>query len=368
MGDGQSIHIWDDPWLPRPNSFQPFIRRDGAPTLVRELLLPELSWNSDFIAQWFEPEDVALILSIPLNQRSIPSASNPSPIVETWKRIWNAGIPGKVKVHMWKVCASILPTVAQLRTKRIWITDGCVFCNDGDESIHHVSRDCSFVHAMLRKVPSLSSVISSSSDYQASMLDWLSHSMQTISSELFDFLLYLLWAVWKERNQRVWNGKNLDLEQLFFQAASSFSLFTSLHPGRSPKIKRASAPLGASSDRNFVSYLLVIEALPGKAACAWAVEFNQSPNIFESDCLQLVNSLKSEEEDHSMIGRVVDDILVHLTSIPSSFFQHVYKESNLEAHKLAKLALYSNVFANWKGSIPSTIRSLVASYCNTSSH
>ncbi|XP_062015245.1 uncharacterized protein LOC133731834 [Rosa rugosa] len=437
VGDGQSIHIWDDPWLPRPSSFRPFIRRDGAPTLVRELLLPGLSWNSDVIAQWFEPEDVMLIFFIPLSQRSvsdrliwhfdakglfstksayklainlihvdIPSVSNPTPFVETWKRIWAARIPGKVKVHMWKVCASILPTVAQLRTKRIWVNDGCVFCNDGDESIHHISRDCSLVHDMLRKVPGLSSVISSKSANQASILDWLFHCMQSLSPELFDFLLYLLWAVWKERNQRVWNSKTLELDQLFFQAASGFSLFTSLRPGRSSNTKRASTPwypppagwLKANLDGAFdsstnmggigvvvrdseglivggtccrvssVSAPIVVEALAGRAACAWAVEFKQAPIIFESDCLQLVNYLKAEEEDHSIIGRVIDDIVVHLASIPSSFFQHIYRESNLDAHKLAKLALYSNVSANWKGPVPSTMGSFVASYCNTSSH
>ncbi|PRQ51726.1 putative ribonuclease H-like domain-containing protein [Rosa chinensis] len=212
--------------------------------------------------------------------------------------------------------------------------------------------------------------------------------------------------IWKERNQRVWNSKILELDQLFFQAASGFSLFTSLCLGRSSNTKRASTawyppPAGwfkANLDGAFdsstnmggigvvvrdseglivggtccrvssVSAPIVVEALAGRVACAWAVEFKHAPIIFESDCLQLVNSLKVEEEDHSIIGRVIDDIVVHLATIPSSFFQHVYRESNLDAHKLAKLALYSNVSADWKGLVPSTMGSLVASYCKTSSH
>ncbi|PRQ28830.1 hypothetical protein RchiOBHm_Chr5g0007231 [Rosa chinensis] len=96
----------------------------------------------------------------------------------------------------------------------------------------------------------------------------------------------------------------------------------------------------------------------------YSLEFNQSPVIFESDCLSLVNSINSGDEDTSHLGRVIEDIQAQLCSLPGSFFQHAYCESNTAAHRMAKQAMLSGLFAHWQGAIPPDLGSLVASYCN----
>lgn len=72
VGDGHFINIWNDPWIPRPYTFRPFIRQANAPTMVKDIILSDLSWNRDFIIDCFEVDDAALILSIPLSTRRVP--------------------------------------------------------------------------------------------------------------------------------------------------------------------------------------------------------------------------------------------------------------------------------------------------------
>lgn len=62
-----SVHIWSDPWVPRPHSFRACIHRPGAPVRVSELILPTRYWNIPLISQMFDVDDAHVILSIPLS-------------------------------------------------------------------------------------------------------------------------------------------------------------------------------------------------------------------------------------------------------------------------------------------------------------
>lgn len=57
------------------------------------------------------------------------------------KNFWHADTPGKVKVHVLRVCYDILPIASSLRTKRDYVNNGCFFCDVEDETIEHIGRD-----------------------------------------------------------------------------------------------------------------------------------------------------------------------------------------------------------------------------------
>lgn len=72
MGDGSSIHIFEDPWLPRPLTFQPITRateRNSSWT-VSKLLHKDgsssVGWNMEALRDHFLPVDAELIQSIPV--------------------------------------------------------------------------------------------------------------------------------------------------------------------------------------------------------------------------------------------------------------------------------------------------------------
>ncbi|XP_062020783.1 uncharacterized protein LOC133737191 [Rosa rugosa] len=426
VGDGSRIRIWEYAWLPRSVLFRPIRYGTSSLVLVSELLRNG-QWDKEVIAANFDAVDASLISSIPLSSNHVPdrlvwhfdlkgkfttksayklavgalhpnttTSSSSEVSVPIWKSIWAAKIPGKIKVHVWRACTSILPTISQPRDRRVFLQDGCYFCNDVEESIVHISRVCAFVKNLLNLFPSMQSVLATP---MSSMLDWLSFCLSRLSNEDFDLLLMLIWGVWKERNQRVRSGIFHSVAQVHFQVMSLFNTFKAVNVENKLTLGRQVKPwcpppvgwLKANVDGAYNMHLrhgglgvvvrdsmgdivagaccrcddvtspYMVEALAGRLACKIALQFHLTPIIVESDCLRLVQAVQAAGEDTSEIGRIVDDISLALTSMAGSFFCHVYRESNKIAHKLASSALVSGLQVSWSGIVPPALDEIL---CN----
>lgn len=70
VGDGSSIRIWEDPWIPNVLTRRPRLWRGQALfQKVSELLDPaEGGWDEQLIRDLFTEEDAELILSIPIQE------------------------------------------------------------------------------------------------------------------------------------------------------------------------------------------------------------------------------------------------------------------------------------------------------------
>ncbi|XP_062028922.1 uncharacterized protein LOC133744912 [Rosa rugosa] len=387
IGDGSSVRIWEDPWIPRPYLFRP-LRFTVTPHSQVSELIQNGEWNRELVTEIFSPEDALLMLSLPLsNSRvvdrliwhydskgrfttksayhlafgsahsSLMEASSSSASPSFWKCIWEAKVPGKVKVHTWKVCQAILPTLSQLRGRRVPLVGGCYFCNEEDESIFHITVDCPFVRDLIQLVRSFTAILTHSSSN--SIADWLQSCYSSLSSEDFAFLLVLLWAVWKERNKRVWNNKFQSLSQVHFQAVTLFqslklALSTrTVRVGRRPRLwspppsgwfkvnmdgafdgaghrgglgvvvrdEGGQVIAGACASVSVVLSLVLVEAFAGRLACQVVERFGLAPVVFETDCLQ---------------------------------------DANVLAHKLAKCALGTGLLLSWCGSVPTILEALLS--------
>ena len=76
VGDGESINVWRDPWL--PSEFLPFVSSQAASGLenmrVLELIKPGTNeWNLELLQQLFYVRDISMIESIPLCSRKAGS-------------------------------------------------------------------------------------------------------------------------------------------------------------------------------------------------------------------------------------------------------------------------------------------------------
>ncbi|KAL6216811.1 hypothetical protein ACLB2K_010029 [Fragaria x ananassa] len=188
-----------------------------------------------------------------------------------------------------------------------------------------------------------------------SMMEWLVLCLECVSKESFVVLLVILWAVWKERNLRLWEGKARPVSQLFYQVRTQVALL------RSCRSRHGRVVVGGYYGRvaNVTSPDLV-EAYAGRLACEMARELQLFPIVLESDCLNLVKATQSDMED-SAFGMIVEDIKQDLLSLNSSFFSHVFRESNLVAHKLARLALSCSSPSCWVGAPPGELQGLLVS-------
>ncbi|KAL6176690.1 hypothetical protein ACLB2K_053323 [Fragaria x ananassa] len=77
------------------------------------------------------------------------------------------------------------------------------------------------------------------------------------------------------------------------------------------------------------TYAEIEKAFAGRVAGEMANEYGYSPIVFDSDCLKLVKAVSDDGDDDSSFGQVVADVKQELSSLPCSFFSHVFRESNL---------------------------------------
>ncbi|KAM1022265.1 hypothetical protein TB2_043182 [Malus domestica] len=187
IGDGASIRVWKDRWVPRPSSFRPISwslpSRENM--LVQELIDGERRmWCDTALSEYFEEEDREHIHALPISHRlpldkliwhytdkglfmvksaygvawdyvkppslsASSSALGGNPFILLWKAIWQARVPLKVRNMIWHTCQDILPTKENLSKKEVVSDPLCVLCGGEPKTVVHVLKDCSFAKATL---------------------------------------------------------------------------------------------------------------------------------------------------------------------------------------------------------------------------
>lgn len=176
IGDGSTVWIWHDKWLPTPTAFavqSPCTRLDAG-AKVEELMDKDLGgWNTKLIQEIFNTSEAETICSIPLSRYShsykmiwrstnaglftIRSAyymekerinslkgegSSRSGYTHVWKAVWSLQVPNATMVFLWRACADILPMKEKLLQRRVVDEDLCIFCEREQETMMHILWEC----------------------------------------------------------------------------------------------------------------------------------------------------------------------------------------------------------------------------------
>lgn len=138
LGNGESIKIWGQKWLPIPSSFsvQSLVNTLGQQAKVKQLIDPlSGDWNCNLINHIFSPMEATIICSLPLSRNNAADQLiwRPSPndqlIVKTayhmekaklkriegessngaandkfQKTLWKLNVPGFIIHFLWKAC------------------------------------------------------------------------------------------------------------------------------------------------------------------------------------------------------------------------------------------------------------------------
>lgn len=317
----------------------------------------ERCWDEDLIWDVFEVRDAEIILSIPLHQDekdswywshekmghySVKSAyvrlqelrgtSNTLDSSGFWRKLWQLKIPSKVKNFLWRAVTNCLPTKDLLRVRSVQVNALCSTCNLLDESVLHALVSCSFADACYQ----LTEFISPQGTF-SSFSEWLQQLFsQKVKSEI-EALVMVCWLIWKNRNDIVWKQHSSEPQELVRLALSilnqwrsvqdrsydSFLSFMSSEDGQEqwhlPELNSVKINIDAAlfEDPGRYSYAIVVrnhegrlvqdtskcslgrvapefaEALGIREALSW-VKTNQYSNaVLESDCLQVVQLIRS---------------------------------------------------------------------------
>jgi hypothetical protein len=186
VGDGTSIFIWTDKWIPGTISMPPILK----PADIEEVKTSELvtvsqlidsenwTWRSDLVRSVFVAPDAEVILNIPLrsgggedfyawnhersgvysvksayralvNQKE-RAALDEGTVTRTseneqqmWTSLWKLKVVPKVRVFWWRVLRGILPDECTLKCRHVKESSRCNICLAMDEDLMHALIKCS---------------------------------------------------------------------------------------------------------------------------------------------------------------------------------------------------------------------------------
>ena len=176
IGDGKSIQVWSDPWVPEIENFMPQPRLEEykrLPIKANDLIDPiSKSWISNWVEELFAPTDARAILNIPIPvshkqdklvwlpdskgrflAKSIHNVAFAHPNCNgqpqaCWSKLWKANFPERLKMLIWRISVNAIPTKANLQVHLNHVDASCLLCNVDKEDSEHIFFKCPFARAL----------------------------------------------------------------------------------------------------------------------------------------------------------------------------------------------------------------------------
>jgi hypothetical protein len=192
VGNGESIDIWSDPWIPYSKDGKVISARGGGvSTKVSDLIDPlNGQWDIALLGALFNTVDVNRILQIPIHtqghtqgfsdfvawrhtshgsytvtsgchcqwrhqfgasagQLALPRGSTTNPV---WKTIWKLKVASKVKKFVCRALHGILPLKSILINRHIGDSGECPICHLYAEDILHLLLKCEPTRAIWESI------------------------------------------------------------------------------------------------------------------------------------------------------------------------------------------------------------------------
>ncbi|KAJ1406846.1 Ribonuclease H-like superfamily [Sesbania bispinosa] len=205
-------------------------------------------WKVDMIRSFFSAADVNRILSIHLSRLdredsliwklskdgrySVKSAyyhitenmvdNSHYKVQGDWKTLWKLKVPNCVKLFLWRLLRGCLPTRMNLQRKGVSCPATCAFCESALENEWHVFFGCMNSIACWQKAGMwqlLEQPVSVSEGFQETTFFLLS-SLQYNMKHKFAMVL---WSLWKQRNEKVWEGVQRATSEVVTRAQEAFT-------------------------------------------------------------------------------------------------------------------------------------------------
>ncbi|XP_030930993.1 uncharacterized protein LOC115956857 [Quercus lobata] len=383
IGDGKSINVYNDSWLPGKGSKKILSPKSGAleGARVAALINPNTrTWDQNVLQQHFLSFEVSRIQAISLcwtdqddcliwpgckdgnysvktgyqllcESATLGDASSSDSSKQSlfWKRVWKLQIPNKIKVFLWRVCSNALPTLENLKRRKILDDAKFKACLAAEEDTLHAIWSCeklqhiwfpcfSWVQTEHPQIPDVQELIS-----------WVGQWIDKL--ELF---AVVAWFIWNHRNRLRLNEKGLASDRILQAAMAYLTEFQAKLPKVAPKPSKGHVrwcpPMGDRFKTNYDGAVFsesgeaglgvvfrnakgeviaalaekilypgsveVLEALAVRRAVNFIVELGIAGSEFEGDSEVVCRALRSTGSGHSSIGQIQGKPSVYFLVVP----------------------------------------------------
>ncbi|XP_074341789.1 uncharacterized protein LOC141679182 [Apium graveolens] len=365
---GAKIKIVGQPWL--ANNDSPYITTDfqelEGRTVASLFQNGNSMWDLDIIKSVFNDRDQQLILDTIVSDNNredelywLHEASGLYSVksayrwlqqkTEAWRsadrasiftKLWKIKAPPKCINVAWRALIHCLPTLVQLQIKRV-DTHGGTFSN---------------------------------------FATWLEYVLASASLKIQAEIITLCWTIWRNRNDIVWNQRFSSVNRIVAAAkqyltqwsiAQNRSTNTLLQPifegdgdciWVNPQQNSVKVSVDATvfEDKDAAGLGLVVrddkgvllqaktilwpspvapvraEAMAVKEALSW-IDGMQWPNVtLVSDCLVVIQAIRSKTPMRSQFGSILEDCRSYLRRLNKISLYHVKRSANMVAHTLAR--------------------------------
>ena len=358
-----------------------------------------LIWSYNFTGDYTVRSGYWLSTHDPSN--TIPTMAKPHGSVDLKTKIWNLPIMPKLKHFLWRIMSKALPTTERLTTRGMRIDPGCPRCRRENESINHALFTCPFATMAWRLSDTplyRSSILSNNiEDNISNILLLLQNTTITDSQKLIPF--WLLWRIWKARNNVVLNNLRESPSITVVRAKAETNEWLNATQTQGPRRlpKRTTAAGNTTWVKPQMPYIkcnfdasFTVQDL--KATGGWIIRnHNGTPEhwgsmvldhtstpieaetkallaalqqiwirgythvIMEGDCQTLIQ-LVTNSASHCSLANLLTDIQFWAGKFRSIQFKFVKREGNMIAHDLAKLGCNSSCFYSDSGLFPSWLQ------------
>ncbi|KAK9991150.1 hypothetical protein SO802_026135 [Lithocarpus litseifolius] len=213
VGDGSSVQICLDKWLPTHTTFRVTSPPGTLPTDSRAHTLIDDEtgeWKTDMIQQLFLPVDADAILGIPKSRNHtrdrIIWAYTPRGIFtvnSAYKRtIWSLSILNKIKSFTWRASRNALPTKVNLCHRGVLEEALCEACGLDEETGGHLFWDCTKARETWTEA--------------GLPIDTQGH----VGKELLELIVTIAWCVWYTRNKTQYGTTRQSSREIILKARS----------------------------------------------------------------------------------------------------------------------------------------------------
>ncbi|OUZ99671.1 Reverse transcriptase zinc-binding domain [Macleaya cordata] len=257
VGNGESISIWKDPWIPSISTFKPIspCPHDCHIQLVSDLFLPNTKeWNVPLLQSLFSDLEVQAIVRIRLPQTDqldrliwtktptgmftpksfyrVLSDLEPSTSIASivssfpWKQFWKLDqCSPRVKMFIWRILSGAIAVRSSIGRFIKDVPIECPLCHSTVETVDHLFAQCDVTKSLFLISPlgyrSSSDVIS----ILEMLKEWWGFGIDG-----FRLGIHILWSLWKARNAVVFHQKPIDLNSILCKAINLVSDFSYAAP------------------------------------------------------------------------------------------------------------------------------------------